>query len=206
MGTLKLNYIFNQIAKMKIAATLVSFALAGNAPPPESKTCPDCTAFTAATVDFMNGTQGNIANSWLNLVNEACLMAPANQQQICQIVQDIGFTNVLNNMLSMDPKDFCGDLTFCKNIRAAMFEETAPTTAHCKPCLNMVDDIISITQNDADHFDQIWTALTKQMCSQGIGKAEQKFCFKELGDAQDGAREFMAKQDSKAACEAIYYC
>ena len=58
------------------------------------------------------------------------------------------------------------------------------------------------------------------MCSQGIGKAEQKICFKvnkifyrksnsyfqELGDAQDGARQFMAKQDPKAACEAIYYC
>lgn len=206
---------------MKIAATLVSFALAGN-PPPESKTCPDCTAFTAATVDFMNGTQGNIANSWLNLVNEACMSAPSNQQQICQFVQDIGFTNVLNNILTMDPKDFCGDLTFCKNIRAAMLEEaTSPMTPHCKPCLNMVDDIISIAANDANHFDQIWTALTKQMCSQGIGKAEQKFCFKviisavikkvqlllkELGDAQDGAREFMAKQDPKAACEAIYYC
>ena len=79
----------------------------------------------------------------------------------------------------MDPKEFCGDLTFCKSARAAMFaEETSPAAAHCKPCLNMVDDIISIAQNDVNHWNQMWTALSKQMCSEGIGKAEQKFCFK----------------------------
>ena len=127
--------------------------------------------------------QGNIANSWLALVNDACLTAPSNQQQICQIVQDIGFTNVLNNLLTMDPKEFCGDLTFCKSARAAMFaEETSPATSHCKPCLNMVDDIVSIAQNDVNHWNQMWTALSKQMCSEGIGKAEQKFCFKVKND------------------------
>ena len=43
---------------------------------------------------------------------------------------------------------------------------------------DFLDDIISIAQNDVNHWNQMSTALSKQMCSEGIGKAEQKFCFK----------------------------
>ena len=96
----------------------------------------------------------------------------------------------------------------------------------------MVNDIVLIAQNDKNHFDQIWTALrwvksgtedisdffvpiqavkmffffSKQMCSQGIGPTEQKLCLKELANAQDGALSFMAKQDPKQACEAMFFC
>ena len=44
------------------------------------------------------------------------------------------------------------------------------------------------------------------MCSEGIGKTEQKLCLAELGNAQDGALDFMAKQDPKKACEAMFFC
>ena len=30
--------------------------------------------------------------------------------------------------------------------------------------------------------------------------------IQELGDAQEGARKYMAKQDPKKSCEAIFYC
>ena len=99
--------------KMKIGAGLIALVAAGT-PPPVSETCPHCVAFDQATQDFMQGTQGNIANSWLNLVNEACMTSPPNQQTACQLIMDIGFTNVLNNMLTMDPNAWCADLTFCK--------------------------------------------------------------------------------------------
>ena len=98
---------------MKIGAGLIALVAAGP-PPPVSETCPHCVAFDQATQDFMQGTQGNIANSWLNLVNEACMTSPPNQQTACQLIMDIGFTNVLNNMLTMDPNAWCADLTFCK--------------------------------------------------------------------------------------------
>ena len=106
---------------------------------------------------------------------------------------------------------------------------TTAGTPHCEPCTAFVHDIIQIARNDKNHFDQIWTAISKQMCSEGLGKAEQKLCFKvwsqsllkldtlircdsslsmlrELGNAQEGAREFMAKQDPKDACQAIFFC
>jgi len=48
--------------------------------------------------------------------------------------------------------------------------------------------------------------FSKQMCSQGVGPTEQKLCLKELANAQDGALSFMAKQDPKQACEAMFFC
>jgi len=63
---------------------------------------------------MMNQTQGNIANGWLNLINEACADTPSSQQTACQLISDIGFTNILNNMLTMDPQAWCADITLCK--------------------------------------------------------------------------------------------
>ena len=111
---------------MKIGAGLIALVAAGT-PPPVSETCPHCVAFDQATQDFMQGTQGNIANSWLNLVNEACLTAPPNQQTACQLIMDIGFTNVLNNVLTMDPNAWCADLTFCKGKRETIFYSNSYT-------------------------------------------------------------------------------
>ena len=105
---------------MKIGAGLIALVAAGT-PPPVSETCPHCVAFDQATQDFMQGTQGNIANSWLNLVNEACMTSPPNQQTACQLIMDIGFTNVLNNILTMDPNAWCADLTFCKGNIKTLF-------------------------------------------------------------------------------------
>ena len=48
--------------------------------------------------------------------------------------------------------------------------------------------------------------FSKQMCSQGVGPTEQKLCLKELANAQDGALSFMAQQDPKSACEAMFFC
>ena len=111
---------------MKIGAGLIALVAAGT-PPPVSETCPHCVAFDQATQDFMQGTQGNIANSWLNLVNEACLTAPPNQQTACQLIMDIGFTNVLNNVLTMDPNAWCADLTFCKGKNKIIFYSNSYT-------------------------------------------------------------------------------
>merc|ERR1712176_542243 len=183
--------------KMKIFNFLLPFALAQNAPP-ESKTCPDCMAFDQAFLDEMQ-VNGNILNVWVNLLNGACAESP--NASLCSILMDEGFMNLISAVMNMGPDEWCADITMCK----AQTPFATYSVDHCDACVNMVQDLSLIAKYDSDHWNQIWAAITKEMCStmQGV---QAKGCKKEMDDAQQGARAFMAKQDAKYACAALTFC
>merc|ERR1712130_365632 len=82
---------------MKLSTFLLPFAL-GASPPPMSKTCPDCVGFDNAAQNLIQ-LNNKIIQTWLNLINAQCSGLPGNEQAICSLVADVGFTNWMNVIL-----------------------------------------------------------------------------------------------------------
>ena len=81
--------------------------------PPVYKTCPDCIAFDLATVDFVNQTQGEIVGNWTELIDKNCDKSDSKKEAKCDFILDTGFGNVIHNMLTEDPHQWCIDFTLC---------------------------------------------------------------------------------------------
>jgi len=69
----------------------------------------------------------------------------------------------------------------------------------------MVQDLALIAQYDTDHWNQIWAAITNEMCSTMSG-IQAKACNAEMGKAQTPAQDFMKGRDPKYACAALTFC
>ena len=120
----------------------IFLSIALSSVPPESKTCPDCINFNNAVVDLMDITHGNIANWWVELIDEACAEGPADKKENCQLVSIIGFQNILTKMLKTQPQDWCSDITLC----SALSDEEKIGVDHCDSCLEFYDDVITIAK------------------------------------------------------------
>merc|ERR1712130_172972 len=188
---------------MKLSTFLLPFAL-GASPPPMSKTCPDCVGFDNAAQNLIQ-LNNKIIQTWLNLINAQCSGLPGNEQAICSLVADVGFTNWMNVILATEPKEYCTDLTMCEKTPLPLFGQSRDVVQHCGPCKEFMNDLFLIAKMDKDHFHQFYTQVASDMCQ---GLKQQKFCFKELSDPrnEEKIRAFMADQEPATACEVLYFC